>query len=125
MKENFSPINPPMLKGRLETLADGIFAIAMTLLILSIELPNASLSSVLDFRVYILQLIPQILIYFISFILLAIFWLNHHLLFAIKKANLVLMWINIIWLMFIALVPFTTQLVTKGTVLPFSNYFRP
>lgn len=113
LKNKYSPINPPMYKGRLETLSDGIFAIAMTLLVLGIELPATGFSSLSDFIAYITLLIPQILIYFLSFILLAIFWLNHHILFAIKKANLALFWINIIWLMFIALVPFTTSLVSK------------
>ncbi|MGZ7048875.1 MAG: TMEM175 family protein [Methanobacterium sp.] len=97
----------------------------MTLLILSIGLPNASFSSVLDFRAYVLQLIPQILIYFISFILLAISWLNHHLLFAIKKANLALMWINIIWLMFIALVPLPHNLSLNLDSIHFPKLFSP
>ena len=50
--------------------------------------------------------------YALSFILLAIFWrINHSQFYLIKKSNQTLVWINIIWLMFVALVPFSTNLV--------------
>ena len=108
-----SKINITIPKNRLETLVDGIFAIAMTLLVLSIEIPSAEFHSAADFQIYIISLLPKILIYFISFILLAIFWMNHHVFFVIKRVNSAILWINIIWLMFIALVPFSTSLVSS------------
>lgn len=108
-----SKINITIPKNRLETLVDGIFAIAMTLLVLSIEVPSAEFHSTADFQIYIISLLPKILVYFISFILLAIFWMNHHVFFVIKRVNSAILWINIIWLMFIALVPFSTSLVSS------------
>ena len=118
-----SKINITIPKNRLETLVDGIFAIAMTLLVLSIEIPSAEFHSAMDFQIYIISLLPKILIYFISFILLAIFWINHHVFFVIKRVNNAILWINIIWLMFIALVPFSTSLVSRFGQYELSQIF--
>lgn len=100
--------------SRLETLADGIFAIAMTLLVLSIEVPSlpGSVTPII-FKEYVISIIPQVLMYIISFILLAVFWMNHHIFFTIKRVNTTLLWINIFWLMSIAIVPFSTSIIGK------------
>jgi uncharacterized membrane protein len=112
--EKQSPL-PLIPTNRLETLADGIFAIAMTLLVLSIEVPtlpgNITSSLLMEYTVY--TLIPQILIYILSFVLLASFWMTHHIFFIIKRTNTKLLWINIFWLMSIAIVPFSTSMVGK------------
>jgi len=100
--------------NRIETLADGIFAIAMTLLVLGISVPNLPSPATPElFRTYLLNILPEIFVYILSFILLAVFWLNHHIFFVIKKTNITLVWINIFWLMSIAIVPFTTTLIGK------------
>lgn len=109
-------IDMPLLpKNRLETLADGIFAIAMTLLVLSIEVPtlpsNVTSLIISDYVFY--TLLPQIGIYILSFVLLAVFWMTHHIFFAIKRTNTVLLWINVLWLMSIAIVPFSTSMLGK------------
>ena len=98
---------------RLETLVDGIFAIAMTLLVLSLTLPQipypATNAAILN---SFSSTLNQFFSYALSFILLAIFWrINHSQFYLIKKSNQTLVWINIIWLMFVALVPFSTNLV--------------
>ncbi len=116
-------INITIPKNRLETLVDGIFAIAMTLLVLSIEIPSIQFHQAADFQIYIISLLPKILIYFLSFILLGIFWMNHHVFFVIKRANQTILWINIIWLMFIALVPFSTSLVSSFGQYELSQIF--
>ncbi len=108
-----STISLQIPKSRLETLVDGIFAISMTLLVLSIEIPSTPFYHAADFQIYIISLLPKILIYFLSFILLGIFWMTHHIFFVIKSANRTILWINVIWLMFIALVPFSTSLVSS------------
>lgn len=100
--------------NRIETLADGIFAIAMTLLVLGISVPNLPSSTDPQvFSAYIFSIIPEIFVYILSFILLAVFWLNHHVFFVIKKSDITLLWINIFFLMSIAIVPFTTSLIGK------------
>ena len=99
---------------RMETLSDGIFAIAMTLLVLSIEvptLPGAVTPAI--FTQYVVSILPQIFIYIVSFFLLAVFWMNHHIFFFLKSTDITLRWINIIWLMAIAIVPFSTSVVGK------------
>jgi uncharacterized membrane protein len=107
----------PALKiptGRIETLTDGIFAIAMTLLVLSIEVPTLTGTVTPSvFSAYVTSILPQIFIYVIGFILLAVFWMNHHLFYIIKHTNTALLWINILWLMSIAIVPFSTSIIGK------------
>jgi uncharacterized membrane protein len=108
---------------RLETLVDGIFAIAMTLLVLALAVPditgplsNAAVQNALY------GLIPSFYTLVISFILLALFWSNHHRAFhQIKEMNTVLLWINIIWLLFIVLVPFSASLTGKYGEFPISH----
>lgn len=111
-----------MPTARLETLADGIFAIAMTLLVLSIEAPSpGTITSSLDFQNYVNELIPQMSVYALSFILLGSFWLNHHIFFLIKKTNTRLVWVNILWLMMVVLVPFSTSLIGSYSQYPLSE----
>lgn len=108
---------------RLETLVDGIFAIAMTLLVLALAVPditgplsNAAVQNALY------GLIPSFYTLVISFILLALFWSNHHRAFhQIKEMNTVLLWINIIWLLFIVLVPFVASLTGRYGQFPISH----
>jgi uncharacterized membrane protein len=98
---------------RIETLVDGIFAIAMTLLVLSLKTPNIPYPAT-DAQILnsLLLMGQQFLIYFISFFLLASFWrVNHAQFYFINKTDQTLLWINIIWLSFIALIPFSTNLI--------------
>lgn len=114
---------PLVPTNRLETLADGIFAIAMTLLVLGIEVPalhgTVTSSTIMEYTIY--TLIPQILIYVLSFVLLASFWMTHHVFFIIKRTNTTLLWINILWLMSIAIVPFSTSMIGKYGVFQLSE----
>ncbi len=59
------------------------------------------------------EILPKYVVYFLSFLILGGFWINHHILFLIKKANLTLTWINVFWLMFIALVPLSTSIIAQ------------
>ena len=100
--------------GRIETLTDGIFAIAMTLLVLSIAVPTLQAPvTPAEVSAYVTSILPQIFIYVVSFILLAVFWMNHHIFYIIKHSNTTLLWINILWLMSIAIVPFSTSIIGK------------
>ncbi|MDD4956831.1 MAG: TMEM175 family protein [Candidatus Omnitrophica bacterium] len=99
---------------RIEALSDGIFAIAMTILVLSFEVifdPERSYSN--EALVAMLSgLLPDLIYYVMSFMILGIFWIQHHNQFKfIKKSNASLILINIVWLMFITLIPFTTAIV--------------
>jgi len=99
--------------GRIETLVDGIFAIALTLLVLNLSIPQLTNSmSNIAVEGYLMGLIPDLFTYALSFVILAIFWrINHQQFYRIKRANSVLLWITVIWLLFVALVPFSTSLM--------------
>jgi len=105
---------------RIEALADGVFAIVMTLLILEIkvpDLPHATGSAGLTAAV--LALWPKFLSYVISFVTLGVYWVAHHLHFhTIKRADRVLAWINILFLLAIGLVPFSTALLGEYYRVP-------
>ena len=104
-----------MTTKRIETLVDGVFAIAMTLLVLSIPLPQIpGYATNLQLWNYLVGLSQQLWIYAFSFLLLASFWRAHHMqFFLIKQSDSVLIWINLLWLMFVALVPFSANFVTN------------
>lgn len=103
-----------MTTKRIETLVDGIFAIAMTLLVLNINLPTIP-GNVTDPEIwqYVMNLSPELWIYAFSFLLLASFWRAHHQqFFYIKRSDSNLIWLNLLWLLFVALVPFSTNFVS-------------
>lgn len=108
---------------RLETLVDGIFAIAMTLLVLALAVPDISgpLSNAVVQNA-LFDLLPGFETLVISFILLALFWSNHHSAFKkIKQMDKYLLWINITFLLFIVLVPFSASLTGKYPEFPISH----
>ncbi|MGB9978629.1 TMEM175 family protein [Methanobacterium sp.] len=99
--------------GRIETLVDGIFAIAMTLLVLNLSIPQLT-SSVPNITIenYLISSIPKFFTYGLSFVILAIFWrVNHQQFYRIKRADSTFLWITVLWLLFVALVPFSTSLM--------------
>jgi uncharacterized membrane protein len=101
-----------MSKNRIETLVDGIFAIAMTLLVLDLAVPhlNAPLSNII-IQNALYGLLPSFISLVVSFVLLAVFWNIHHRIYSqIKSVNTTLLWVNVIWLLFIVLVPFSASL---------------
>lgn len=99
--------------ARIETLGDGVFAIAMTLLILEIRVPRLDPKTAsADLPGALFAMWPQFLCYLISFVTLGVYWVAHHLHFyTIERADRMLMWINILFLMAIGFVPFSTALI--------------
>jgi len=99
---------------RIEALTDGIFAIAMTLLVLTLALPEAKTELTQTVELYSLLIgqMHKFFNYALSFLLLAIFWVKHHQQFHfIKRTDRKHLWINIVTLMFISLIPFSTSLI--------------
>jgi uncharacterized membrane protein len=99
--------------SRIEALSDGVFAIAMTLLILEVKVPVHDLvNSENDLATSLLKLGPKLFSYFLSFIVLGIFWVAQNAQFAfIKHSDRELLWINIVFLMFISFLPFSTAVL--------------
>jgi uncharacterized membrane protein len=100
-------------KNRLEALSDGVFAIVMTILVLEISIPLITGTSAnTELLRRLLEMWPKFLAYGVSFLVLGVIWINHHLMFHhIRRADNKLVWINILMLMFVALVPFSTSLL--------------
>ena len=104
--------------GRLEAFSDGVFAVAITLLVLNLHLPGASLSDG-DLGGQIFAQWPTFAAFVTSFATIGIMWINHHRLFThIKRVDTPLMLLNLLLLMMIVFVPFPTALLAEYTVQP-------
>jgi uncharacterized membrane protein len=109
---------------RIETLVDGVFAIAMTLLVLGITVPSIANPTEAGLYQALINLLPNFYSYFISFILLAVFWrINHNQFNRIKRADGNLLWIIIIWLLFVALLPFSAFFIGEYGNFRIPNIF--
>ena len=99
--------------SRIEALTDGIFAFAMTLLVLNLVIPDAvSEQSHLQLQDLLLGQAAKFFHYFLAFMLLAIFWVRHHRQFHwIKRTDSRLLWLNILILLFVAMMPFSADIV--------------
>ena len=95
-----------MDKGRVETFSDGVFAIAITLLVLTIAQPN-------DFGHLAHQLVrrwPSLAAYAVSFTVIGIMWVNHHTIFThLRVVNRGLFYFNLLLLMTIVFIPYPTE----------------
>jgi uncharacterized membrane protein len=101
-----------MTTSRIEALGDGIFAIAMTILVLEIHVPvidNANSRKLLH---VLRELAPHVAGYIVSFLILGTLWIGHHNHFVyIRRADRLLLWLNIGFLCSIAFLPFSTALL--------------
>lgn len=97
---------------RLETLADGVFAIVMTLLVLELAVPAVAHGDDSALAEALREMIPDFLIYVLSFMVLGAFWLIQKMMFeSFVTADPPITWIHMVFLMAIALLPFSTALV--------------
>ena len=95
---------------RIEALSDGIFAVAVTLLVFNIKLPEQVAAGQLSQM--LLAQWPSYAAYVVSFITVGIFWANHHYMFHyINRSNHLLGMLNVLFLMGISFLPFSTSLV--------------
>jgi len=105
-----------MSKQRLEAFSDGVYAIAITLLILNIRIPEvapAFLGSAL------LQMLPQVFAYGMSFFVIALYWFSHHRVAQqVKQIDGTFVWLNMIWLLFVTIMPFPTALLGRYPFQP-------
>jgi len=101
-----------MNKDRISALIDGVYAFAMTLLIVTIEFPQASDNETL--KDVLISDGGKALTYVLSFAILASFWMVSHKLFEIiGKVNEKFCWMNLWSLLFIVFIPFSTDLVNN------------
>jgi len=103
-----------MKPERIRSLMDGIFAFAMTLLVLNLILPDPmNLPPETQVHDMLLEQGQSFFNYALSFLLLAIFWMIHtQQLHIIKETNFAHLWMNMLILMFIVLVPFSASMMS-------------
>jgi uncharacterized membrane protein len=96
--------------NRLEAFSDGVFAVAITLLVLNLQIPQIAAVSELVPKPG--ELWPKLLSYALSFVIVGIYWVAHHNTFHyIKRSDRNLLWLNILLLMCIVFIPFPTALL--------------
>jgi uncharacterized membrane protein len=98
-------------KSRLESLSDGIFAFAMTLLVLSLTVPMVSdADAPLVLPGELAQVFPEFILFIIAFFILSGYWLSHHRIFSpVVYVDEWVIRINFLVLFFVVLIPFTTS----------------
>lgn len=102
-------------KSRTETITDGFFATVMTILALTLIVPAVTGANIpTQLAVSLRDLLPNVLSYVISFIMLGVLWIGHNNLFRhLAKANRSLQWLTLLFLLSIGFIPFTTALLGR------------
>jgi len=97
-----------MPTSRIEAFSDGVFAIIITLLVLEIHVPQVQdkdISAALEHS--LLAMTPKFLSYVLSFVIVCIWWVAHHHLFhVLKRSDRGLLWLNSLFLLWLAFIPF-------------------
>ena len=107
-----------MDRGRLEAFSDGVFAVAITLLALDLTVPGRGHGPLLA---QLTEKWPAFLAYLISFFMIGIVWVNHHVLVrAITKVDRTLLFLNLVLLLFVVLIPFATA--TEADYFPANGW---
>ncbi len=107
-----------MDRSRLEAFSDGVFAVAITLLALDLTVEGGHGHDPLIDQLY--GKWPAFLAYLISFFMIGIVWVNHHALVrSITKVDRLLLFLNLVLLLFVVLIPFATA--TEASYFPSNN----
>jgi len=95
---------------RIETLVDGVFAIALTLLVLDIKVPEVDSDGELTKQ--LIALIPKFFSYFLSFVILGLLWFEHQMVsYFVLRSDRTHIWLNLLFLVCISLIPFSAGLL--------------
>jgi uncharacterized membrane protein len=100
-----------MDRGRVEAFSDGVLAVAITLLVLNLKIETGdpdgpSVASQLRHDW------PSYAAYVVSFLVIGVIWVNHHALFAnVERVDRVVLFLNLVLLMFVTTIPFTTSVL--------------
>jgi len=108
-----------MGKGRLEAFSDGVIAILITIMVLELKTPQGFDLSALR------PMIPVLLAYVLSFVVLGIYWNNHHhMLHATDRINGTILWANLHLLFWLSLIPAVTAWLgeTRSAPVPTAAY---
>ena len=96
---------------RLNARTDGVVAIAITLLVLGIDIPTDHDFTVDGLRLFLIELEPGLIAYTISFIVIAVYWSIHHRIYSVVAfSNNRIVVLNLIFLFSISLIPFIAKI---------------
>ena len=113
-----------MNKTRLENFSDGVFAIAVTLLILNIHIPDSKGLSDHNLNMSLYRILPHVVTFCFSFMVVGVFWVAHHRIFSfVQVLNSRLLWLNIFYLMFVAMIPLPAAILSENPFLPTAILF--
>lgn len=97
---------------RLEALQDGVFAIVMTLLVFDMKVPEGALGA--GIHGYLASMFPLVVTYVVTFMNLGIYWVGQVLqMHSIERSDRAFMWIQILFLLFISMLPFSSSLLGR------------
>ncbi|WP_281542424.1 TMEM175 family protein [Maribacter aestuarii] len=112
-------------KNRVTAFCDAVFSIAMTLLILEIEVPSVEALNTHDFMSLLANRIPSFIGFLVSFLVIALYWVSHLRIYKyVTELSEKFVWLNIFLLLFVVFLPFSTALYVgdfNGTA-PFVFY---
>ena len=113
MNDKSGAIKNTLSLNRVEALTDGVFAIVMTILVLELSSPLISGGTATsELSKHLLELWPKFLSYIVTFLMLGLMWSTHLYQFSfIRRTDSVLVWINIVFLMLMSLLPFSTNIL--------------
>lgn len=102
-----------MSKDRLEAYSDGVFAVALTLLILDLHVPTlASHSGIGQYAAAMAPLLPKVLCFVLTFAMICIHWVGHHYFFVrLRHVTVSLVWMNNLFLLWICIMPFPMSML--------------
>ncbi|GAB4025230.1 TMEM175 family protein [Spirosoma gilvum] len=111
-------------KTRVEAFSDGVFAIIVTLLVLELKVPSiVHHESVTELSKALYALLPKLISWIISFLMVCVIWVNHHrLLNQISNITHGIFWLNALLLLWCSFIPFPTALLGDYLSNPVSTF---
>ena len=114
MKVSDSRVPAVAPTGRMEAFSDGVFAIAITLLVIEIHVPKPEGGVLHPLAESLMTDWPSYLSYLLSFVTIGIYWLNHHYLVRLFRGTThVMNLLNLLLLFFISFIPFPTEILSE------------
>jgi uncharacterized membrane protein len=118
-KHSRTPLEALEGTTRLETFSDAVIAIVMTILILEIHVPEIETLTNIGALEALIPILPKLLSFLVSFVTIAIFWVNHHHFFhPIHKSDGALLWYNNHLLFWLTVIPFATAFIGDYPQIP-------
>jgi uncharacterized membrane protein len=106
----FQYVENDISSRRLETLVDGVFAIALTLLVLEIKVPRVATNE--NLTQALIELTPKVFAYFLSFVILGLLWFGHQTVsHYVKRLDRTYIFLNLSFLLSISVIPFSAALL--------------